>query len=497
MDEANPRGGVTLRRRINILERAHSFSKLNHSKPSGEGSAAAAHKPLDSDEGNEEEEPETSDREYESESGSSRTEGRSPHLERSKSLEQEQDSKPDDDAALSHHPARARSWYEFDLAVFVALVSPIGQWLTGGDHVKNILFVVLLIFYLHQVIEIPWILYHNSRPRLPPRSSHPPAAQSSHVKRAASELRLLEFFFFTLAVASPFLGVNLLRYVTYAVTGQDIHSWFSIGLFVLATGVRPWSHLVQRFTQRVTDLHDIVHYESSPNKGETEDVSEMKHQLEALSSRLVDMEKSMIKMQKKLTKDTNEVYDYIDEQIDPVEQMVKKHEKALEYVLHLPSSLLAPGTSSRQLKNLSPPKQLSPLNSPSVSLKYLQSPNHSGSSSPTAVKLETIHEEGKDIFMPRASSSSFSGPRAAIGVPTSPRTVIMRSPPSSPRSRESWPPMILRPLFVVLSLVTLPMLISLHVVYAITLPLRWSFWKAVRLTGADARMTSLMGLIRG
>lgn len=47
----------------------------------------------------------------------------------------------------------SRAWYEFDLAVVAALVSPVGNWLTGGDHVKNLIFVVLLIFYLHQVIE--------------------------------------------------------------------------------------------------------------------------------------------------------------------------------------------------------------------------------------------------------------------------------------------------------------------------------------------------------
>ncbi|PPR08285.1 hypothetical protein CVT24_001127 [Panaeolus cyanescens] len=47
----------------------------------------------------------------------------------------------------------SRAWYEFDLAVVVALVSPIGNWLTGGDHIKNLLLIVLLIFYLHQIIE--------------------------------------------------------------------------------------------------------------------------------------------------------------------------------------------------------------------------------------------------------------------------------------------------------------------------------------------------------
>jgi hypothetical protein len=47
----------------------------------------------------------------------------------------------------------SKGWYEFDLSVILALVSPIGNWLTGGDHVKNILLILLLIFYLHQIIE--------------------------------------------------------------------------------------------------------------------------------------------------------------------------------------------------------------------------------------------------------------------------------------------------------------------------------------------------------
>jgi hypothetical protein len=46
-----------------------------------------------------------------------------------------------------------KGWYEFDLSVIVALVSPIGNWLTGGDYIKNLLLILLLIFYLHQIIE--------------------------------------------------------------------------------------------------------------------------------------------------------------------------------------------------------------------------------------------------------------------------------------------------------------------------------------------------------
>jgi hypothetical protein len=57
-------------------------------------------------------------------------------------------------------PATAgSSWYEFDLSVVVALVSPIGNWLTGGDHIKNLLLLLFLIFYLHQIIESEFLLF--------------------------------------------------------------------------------------------------------------------------------------------------------------------------------------------------------------------------------------------------------------------------------------------------------------------------------------------------
>lgn len=46
-----------------------------------------------------------------------------------------------------------RAWYEFDLAVVLSLLPPIANWLTGGDIVKNILLVLFLVFYLHQIIE--------------------------------------------------------------------------------------------------------------------------------------------------------------------------------------------------------------------------------------------------------------------------------------------------------------------------------------------------------
>lgn len=45
------------------------------------------------------------------------------------------------------------SWLGLDFSIIIALVSPIGNLLTGSDHIKNILLLLLLIYYLHQLVE--------------------------------------------------------------------------------------------------------------------------------------------------------------------------------------------------------------------------------------------------------------------------------------------------------------------------------------------------------
>ncbi|EDR00821.1 uncharacterized protein LACBIDRAFT_313036 [Laccaria bicolor S238N-H82] len=214
----------------------------------------------------------------------------------------------------------SRAWYEFDLAVVVALVSPIGNWLTGGDHIKNLLLIVLLIFYLHQIIEIPWDLYQKSRPRrrspsLPPlpESTEPP----SYRTYAASELRSFELSLLFLTFLSPFLGALLLRYATAAVLGPQSVSWFSTGLFVLATGMRPWSHLVERIRTRTAELHDLVHY-PTPHS------SSAAHS--DLERRVLELERKLGKMGRRVGGVVDEVYEYVDEAVDGVQHSLKKQE---------------------------------------------------------------------------------------------------------------------------------------------------------------------------
>ncbi len=77
---------------------------------------------------------------------------------------------------------------------------------------------------------------------------------------AHHELHRHEVVYLALAVLSPLGGALFLRHVLSALGEQSSISWFSTTLFVLATGIRPWTHFVNRLQSRTHDLHTALHY---------------------------------------------------------------------------------------------------------------------------------------------------------------------------------------------------------------------------------------------
>ncbi|KAH6890834.1 hypothetical protein BKA70DRAFT_1326876 [Coprinopsis sp. MPI-PUGE-AT-0042] len=197
-------------------------------------------------------------------------------------------------------PGASKAWYEFDLAVVIALVSPIGSWLTGGDHVKKLLMATLVVYYLHQIIEIPWDLYHKARPR---RRGLPPTRPSecSRFNHLAQ-------------------GALLLRHATSEILGQDAISWFSTGLFILATGMRPWRHLVDRLSQRTSELQDFIHYPELYDKQKDDEPH-------VPSQALLEMDERLQKLEKKMRKTIRDVLDINDEMLEYVDGAWRKHDK--------------------------------------------------------------------------------------------------------------------------------------------------------------------------
>ncbi|KAF9522488.1 hypothetical protein CPB83DRAFT_871970 [Crepidotus variabilis] len=221
---------------------------------------------------------------------------------------------------------KSRAWYEFDLAVVVALVSPIGNMLTGGDHIKNLLLIVLLIFYLHQIIEVPWSMYQKARPRN--RAFHMPPVEPGtpewrYAQIASSELQKWELFYLGLTFLSPLVGAFLLRYSTASILGDEAVSWFSTGLFVLATGVRPWSHLVDRLNKRTDELHEFVHYPSP-----TRTASEEQHTI--LEARVEQIEKALSKLKMRTARTSEDLLDYMNDNLEDVVRSLKKQERKMD-----------------------------------------------------------------------------------------------------------------------------------------------------------------------
>ncbi|KAJ8075730.1 hypothetical protein PM082_021360 [Marasmius tenuissimus] len=319
----------TLRRRMHALENAHKKSSgdLHRRNPTEETVLShtdyeSASTSGDSSDGQREEEAVIPEENHDQ-----AAEEEEPVLHRSVSEDRTESTVPKP-SIPSYSLPRDRSWYEFDLTVVAALVSPIGNWLTGGDHVKNVVLVLLLLFYLHQIIEVPWSLYHKARPRdRPPhiRSIHT-SAEDRYRELASTELRKIEFFLLTLATFSPFLGAYLIQLITVSVLGENSFSWFSISLFVLATGVRPWSHVVQRIAGRVTDLHDIVHY---PAHHPTSN-GDFRTELEDLRKQFQQLNSSITQLQNKSASSAQEMYDYVDDALDVVEKSMKRQEKKCE-----------------------------------------------------------------------------------------------------------------------------------------------------------------------
>ncbi|KAJ6617188.1 hypothetical protein B0H10DRAFT_1948566 [Mycena sp. CBHHK59/15] len=219
-----------------------------------------------------------------------------------------------------YSPPAPRAWYQPSLPVLAALVAPVGNWLTGGDHVKDALLLILLVLYLHQLIEVPWSLYHAARPR---RSAAAGAPTRTAV-RAAAELRALELALLALCVLTPLLGAALLRSFVSLTSSPAPHpssphphpapqpiSWFSTTLFALLAALRPLRELSARLSARTAALHAEVHTHTAPSPDA---------ELVQLAERVAQLEKALREAERR----EGALYAYVDEAVAPLERGVRR-----------------------------------------------------------------------------------------------------------------------------------------------------------------------------
>ena len=128
-------------------------------------------------------------------------------------------------------------------------------------------------------------------------------------------------------VIAPFVGAVLIRYVFSAMNGVDSLSWFSTTLFVLATGIRPWSHLISRLHERSSELQDVA---GEPERLEQERQNERK--LRDFEGRLETVERVVAELRSKTAKITplQEACDDLSEALGDMERSVIRHERKVE-----------------------------------------------------------------------------------------------------------------------------------------------------------------------
>ncbi|CAK5271003.1 unnamed protein product [Mycena citricolor] len=218
----------------------------------------------------------------------------------------------------------SRPWYRPSLPVVLALVPAVGNWFTGGDHIKDVLVFLLLIFYLHQVIEVPWRLYRSARPRRSP-SPHTSTAPSLIAAQANTELRMLEFLLLIVCVAVPVAGVYILRSFSIRIKTEDESgptqpiSWFSTTLFALATALRPLSELVSRITKRTSTLHARVHAHTAPAGPDPA----LALELSDLKAQVARLETVIMRMSQR----DAELYAFVEDALQPLEKNVRRMER--------------------------------------------------------------------------------------------------------------------------------------------------------------------------
>ena len=166
---------------------------------------------------------------------------------------------------------------------------------------------------------VPWDLYRESIPR---REVDASSDLDELTYLAHTELKSYELMYLSFTVLSPFLGAMLLRSVAAAVSGDpNILSWFSTSLFVLATGIRPWSHLVERLRSRSLALNEILK-ESMEDEDEEEREED---ELLELRSRVHVLDEQLLHLADRGSTEAKEVFEHLMGVIEGVDKTLRKH----------------------------------------------------------------------------------------------------------------------------------------------------------------------------
>ncbi|GAA5859308.1 hypothetical protein JCM8547_001976 [Rhodosporidiobolus lusitaniae] len=201
-----------------------------------------------------------------------------------------------DEEWQEHHEQEQQSgWHHLPL-VLVAL-PPLGAIVHGrAENWADAILLLLVCFYLYQLIKVPWEIYYLSHVRrVLPSSPSPSSPSSPSFTDPLSSSRLtstealrraeLSSLLFTFLV--PALGASLLHYVKGLLSDPERYiNRMTVGLFVVASGVRPLLRVVKLLKRNSLYHQTLVHHPSS-------EVYQLRRRVEALEADLASLTQTL------------------------------------------------------------------------------------------------------------------------------------------------------------------------------------------------------------
>ncbi|CEH11806.1 hypothetical protein CBOM_07201 [Ceraceosorus bombacis] len=208
--------------------------------------------------------------------------------------------------------------------LLIALIPPAGALLGGkADAWSDAVLLILSAFWLYQFLRVPHDIYHAARTRrILAADSHEDSSEVSVQQlEAIAELKRTEAISLFACVASPVAGAWVLQWLMENLTeGNRYFNKFNIRLFMLAAGIKPWTHAFSLLRQRVLHLHEVVHYPSS--------------RVQALNNRVASLETDIAALRRlvALKTDVSTLREGIDVPLTQLSRSMRRYEKKGEHL---------------------------------------------------------------------------------------------------------------------------------------------------------------------
>ncbi|GAA5867312.1 hypothetical protein JCM1840_005024 [Sporobolomyces johnsonii] len=235
----------------------------------------------------------------------------------------------EDEWRQQHELEKTSGWHHLPL-ILVAL-PPLGAIIHGrAENWSDAIILILICFYLYQLIKVPWEIYYASQARYVLPQARTPSDDTTFVEdplvsaqrdASAAALRRNELFSLFSTMLVPAIGAGLLHYARGLLSDPDRYiNRFLISLFAIATSVKPFLHFTRLVKKNSLYHQEVVHYPSS-------EVHLLRRRVERLENDLVQLSRAFA-----TKSDVRALRDGVDVPLTALSKAVRRFNRKEEYL---------------------------------------------------------------------------------------------------------------------------------------------------------------------